>query len=1640
MKLIQRVLTITLVFILTISTITPALAVDTILGIPISKFDNVNKFKARLDKAIEDLDTYDNDYYKLKYKAEAYGYAYYTLELAELLGTETASVTDHISTYNASVRDPLTDKDMIDTNGVGDLFVIATSSDKFREKIYKLIGKPDDAFEDDPATLFGHLGLLRDEAGLSTAQGMSQTYKDSTLSEEDFLEYVANNMTRIRIVLTVAKDMIESFSTVLDYDTLTALQKYFADTYDIFVQYALEKDVEGLKDLDLFEDGDEVTFDPNKPESKEHIAVWDKESKDPKIDTLSEYMLKGIAVSATYEPFKTNLNSTGPFSFVGDQMQVFHETYGTKRKFILTPTGGNSHLNVGMDIEKTKKLKLMTLKDFIEDQSSDKVLYIDNMDYDVSDVKQAQDATKENIKTGEKKEDGEEVEVDNEDVSDLVDNSAESNSMWSFNLAKTQQNVLSYFNQSDMFDWMISDSMANGMSSQEDKAEAIIFAKGDFTGKGITNTVGKEVKEQIDKINLSTLVYTNIMEEYYNGTFNFANFKADLNKPMYVDIYGNILTASGYVVIPAMSNPFLMTTKDGLYTFTRAFIESYPEYKIEDGDTVVDRKDKAKKVIALYPGNAEQGTWDLGREQDTDLKDGDGKVDGINDKTQNLISDKKLNRFTTLIEGEYRGKDQDIDELNFYIADVGKEAKLNRLTVLKGLNLSSNKFDREYKLEKSLDLFSFPQKDDYPIRDYKDLPDAMKLLKPRERVAIINDYTVKLTVGEGASTEVVSFKDVPDSEEVKRFIYLGALAHVIKVEDGEILDKKILNSTLRTVTTQVYVNGVYGLDQLNNRLTDEVASIYEEYEKFLLNQSENRYTKVLGSNAKNNLLYNAPLEETEGMKTIIPVLYKMVLIIAITSIIILIIMSVFTRNNKFRQAVRAFTAIYLVMLLIQIGPWFYDNLVNRPIEALMSKDLISWTVVEQENNKNNIKLVSGENIESRDIERGSEIKLYRLDYSYPFKLIRGTSEGGNLDVDEYYETFVAGDAFSNQNNDMWVDGRYVVTDTNTLFSSSSIVVKDKEKDILQKMEHEVYRNPEISYYIPYYMFVDNIVYNLNLVSDLTRKIPKTLAYTDGTSSTTGRVKDYVSSALFLDYDEFQKRLDAYVGSDYIDTALAKDEVNAVVQQYGEYEDFLGIRKIILKDAKTTIAPFNDEQLENIKGTAWYPHLDFSKMNQRDIDRLQSKIENVNKKVKRFMLDLYPSSDLVADETLIKATALYASFQFNKEFGNYALNSYLPTGLSTKSITTERLMLALSIPREQMLDVTFKSYPTIVLDDMGYLGLMLSTFNDFTTIAINYIKPGMSIIIWLLTAIVVFTRKILLPAKENNSIMGSLKILTYYSVSSLAYGIVLWTIIRVTQWDLTPWLTHALLAITNILYLYVLGVLAVAMTRDVWNLGNAYILKGSDKSLGFVKAVTQGVLDSTAIGRQLMYGNANKRQGTIRLMDSLQGKLGRGLDSTTEELIKSSGRVSLRQSAIRSATLARETTGTGRRAIQTATESSKRIVAGKVMPKVKDTFNKYNSNEGKEPLIGTPETIKQFEEQQVQQTNTPVNTGQQSPPVSNPVFTRDKETREMRLKSGSRVKLNTAGSNQQTVSSVGTSNGPKVESAPLSGRVKTGGRK
>lgn len=312
---------------------------------------------------------------------------------------------------------------------------------------------------------------------------------------------------------------------------------------------------------------------------------------------LSNLYLKGIAYSSTYIPMSTNVYDTYTLTGMDKTLlEDFHYKYGYHRKALYRDTSANA----AVDYHNTGThgtLKVCTLKDLLN-ADVDQVLYLDDNFYNAKSLAEIQDMAFTRMDNVDGKTDTnpwykklwnnltDMFVVDIYETTKTAEKTKYSNQLRSKLTAKksqfstTSDNTDNYVMPSkqiiDVLDGVTTSTQSNGekITTYDDYSVMFPYAvvSAIYRDNAAFKLANQEIitKTPVFVSSKDLCQVTNAKKEDKQTILNYAllkNLKAnmqlgyentlDMNSPLYMDIYGNILTESGYVVVPAACNASL---------------------------------------------------------------------------------------------------------------------------------------------------------------------------------------------------------------------------------------------------------------------------------------------------------------------------------------------------------------------------------------------------------------------------------------------------------------------------------------------------------------------------------------------------------------------------------------------------------------------------------------------------------------------------------------------------------------------------------------------------------------------------------------------------------------------------------------------------------------------------------------------------------------------------------------------------------------------------------------------------------------------------------------------------------------------------------------------------------------------------
>ena len=333
---------------------------------------------------------------------------------------------------------------------------------------------------------------------------------------------------------------------------------------------------------------------------------------------------KGISLSATYIPLRTNvydLDSLAPLDDLA-WVETFHYGYGFYRKALYIDTNINSAVDKYITGASSANHKVCTLRDLMQPEK-DISLYVDESFYNVGELAETLDMIYEKVNNSAMSDEYMKTEdVDFWDhivnwVSEFADVDIESTvktgdkHIYSETIRKVMSNTYnnedgkgyeSKFNllsTAKIQEYLNVNSRAtttyhNEYSPMQSFAVVSAIYKSSQLYSAISSYVHNPEPVFVSSPRLFNV--QGITRKEWNTIYNYImvcnleeaagvdyEVQLDMDSPLYMDIYGNILTESGLVVIPAASNATLFNADDySIATAGFMYLYGFDQYSITD--------------------------------------------------------------------------------------------------------------------------------------------------------------------------------------------------------------------------------------------------------------------------------------------------------------------------------------------------------------------------------------------------------------------------------------------------------------------------------------------------------------------------------------------------------------------------------------------------------------------------------------------------------------------------------------------------------------------------------------------------------------------------------------------------------------------------------------------------------------------------------------------------------------------------------------------------------------------------------------------------------------------------------------------------------------------------------------------------
>ena len=490
-----------------------------------------------------------------------------------------------------------------------------------------------------------------------------------------------------------------------------------------------------------------------------------------------------------------------------------------------------------------------------------------------------------------------------------------------------------------------------------------------------------------------------------------------------------------------------------------------------------------------------------------------------------------------------------------------------------------------------------------------------------------------------------------------------------------------------------------------------------------------------------NTLFTIPdLRFVEGYELLAFNLWRLFVLL----ITVLVMMEIYFFAVRSRLTLTSFVnvtiTVVLVLTLTMLLPKAY-SVSYESSKFMLQNSLERVATLNYEKSRNDIEVGV---IEARDAEKSASTIFIKIgeDKINSGTLLKSYMEGiDSTNVDKSLEESTRVSPFVMSHQYKKYANMYFL-DVNTLFDSS-VIATDTSTGMMQQY---VKKDPDASFYLPYYAMVDYILYNINTYNKLTNQMQGQFQeMNDGTLRSVGVTTSYFKSDAFLitSKDMRNPNFEIPEGIDERVLMLANYDKSGVNQIYD----------VNIADARPI---FSDKSV--FQSSAWYLDGFETDASYREA------VDFLDKEAVTYISKNYGMLGKITDEAVVKSLAMHMALAYNSRLAVPG-----PKSLEMIQLSTHDMLRVLLTNFEKMAVFAPYSYSHMVFRVAGTIGVYVAAAVEIMTRILSIVKPVTSLVIMVMFMIALtFTRII---SKNNNidMIKGYLKTIAILAVSNITYS-------------------------------------------------------------------------------------------------------------------------------------------------------------------------------------------------------------------------------------------------------------------------------
>lgn len=179
-----------------------------------------------------------------------------------------------------------------------------------------------------------------------------------------------------------------------------------------------------------------------------------------------------------------------------------------------------------------------------------------------------------------------------------------------------------------------------------------------------------------------------------------------------------------------------------------------------------------------------------------------------------------------------------------------------------------------------------------------------------------------------------------------------------------------------------------------------------------------------------------------------------------------------------------------------------------------------------------------------------------------------------------------------------------------------------------------------------------------------------------------QIKDIVKESIDLDNEDQIKTYDNLLATGAMGNLSLEEKIKLEayldVIMGGDARDWLGLNKVLLYENDQNI--FSPEYHDAIRASKWFPKQENSADPEYYEKEILPRIYKVNDNTKKFILkNLNEISLSISDESLVKIISLYASMEFNRQFDSLVSGKLWAKNIEMEGISNQSVLRTLFIP-------------------------------------------------------------------------------------------------------------------------------------------------------------------------------------------------------------------------------------------------------------------------------------------------------------------------------------------------------------------------